>query len=324
MGIVTDVGLGGAVILEHLLHGEHQLFVPAKGDSIYTDIFREELQAYKPDAVIVIDQGSRAEDLLPDVPTLTIDHHTPHGIPKGVYITAFHRTPNISSSHLCYQLAGEPEALLWLAAIGEIGDFGTGASSHVVTEASQRYTQLSLLEIVALINAARRSSRFDWKTAHQVLSTANEPGQIDHHEIPGAELLVADRKEVNRELQRARKAHPFFADPWAVIPFSSPCLIRSIIARAWEKRLHAHYVVAANFGYRPGEVFFSIVAVLPVDLVTLLREAAPQGLPEDWGHGYPSVTDGAVSRHDFLLLLTHLGFTPEQVIEIDRAATHPH
>ena len=317
-------GLGGAVILDRLLLGERQVFVPDKGDSIYTDAFREELRAFQPDAMIVIDQGSRAEALLPDVPTLTIDHHPPHGIPMGVYITAYPNHPNVSSAHLCYLLAGEPDAQLWLAAIGEIGDFGARASSAIVSEASHRYIQLSLLEIVALVNAARRSSRFDWMNAYRVLLAANDPLQVARHEIPGTEQLVADREEVSRELQRTRKAHPFFADPWAVIPFSSPCLIRSIIARNWVKRLHAHYVVAANFGYRPGYVYFSLLSTLPVDLVSTLRAIAPQGLPDDWGHGYPSMTDGAVTRQEFLVLLTHMGFTPEQVIEIDRAASHPH
>jgi hypothetical protein len=312
-------GLAGAALIWCGLHGPRRICCPEKGGSIYSEDFRCQLLQAAPAAIIVIDQGAREGALAPDIPTMTVDHHTPAGIPEGVYVTSYPALPGASAAHLCYRLTGEVEDELWLAALGEISDHGIHAPCPLVEVAKARYSQYALLETVSLISAARSSSQHDWQTAFDVLLSAADPRQIAGHELPAVANLIADRDEVSRDLQRARRAHPFLADPWAVIPFSSPCRIHDTVACGSVYRLHAHYVVAANFGYQPGDVSFSIRAERPADLLAQLRAITPPSMPCAWTLGHHGATGGAISRQDFLLLLNHMGFTPPQTLEIVHA-----
>ena len=124
---------------------------------------------------------------------------------------------------------------------------------------------------------------------------------------------------MKHELQKARKAHPVFADPWAVIPFSSPCLIHGQVASSWIHRLNAHYVVAANYGYRPGYVHFSVRSEMEVDLIAAVRDILPQEISGGWIRGRYGSTGGAVTPSEFSLLLTRMGFSLHQVLEIKHA-----
>lgn len=317
-------GLSGAAILWRSLQGDIAILCPEKGISIHDNEFQRFLRDQQLDALIVVDQGSRPGEILPGVPTMVIDHHVPAGEPAAVFVSSHRHHPSESASHLCYLLTGEPQDQLWLAALGAIGDYGSRAPFELVREAQQEYTQTDLLESVALINSARRSSRYNWKTAFEVLLQASNPRQIATLETPGSALLRTDRDEVNREAQRARKVRPFFADPWAVIPFSSACLVHGLVATSWLNRLQNHYVVAANFGYRPGYVHFSIRSAMDVNLIAELRAIVPEGTPGEWGYGHQGATGGAVTRSNFLLILNHMGFPVDQTVEIDDAASRTH
>jgi single-stranded-DNA-specific exonuclease len=314
-------GLAGAAILWRSLCGERLVVCSEKGESIYSTPFRSRLCEAAPDAVVVIDQGSRECSVLPGVPTLTIDHHYPSGIPQGVYLNSYPGEPSANAALLCYHLVGCPENLLWLAAVGIIGDYTAAAVFPELQTASHRFNNTALQEVVSLVNAARRSSRHDWQTAFTTLLEADDPRQIADGELPQVSMLHADREEVKHELQRARKAHPFLADPWAVIPFSSPCLIHSLVTASWLNRLSDHFVIAANFGYRPGYVHYGIRSGRNADMIAKLRELAPEGLPGDWGYGR-TATGGTMLQRDFLLLLTRMGFTPEQVMQLSHIAHH--
>jgi len=314
-------GLAGAAILWRALLGEKAIVCPPKGETIENPGFSEMLVAARPDALIVIDQGSRPGALLPGVPTLTIDHHFTTGVPEGVYLTSYAAVEHApSAAALCYRMLGGPEQDLWLAALGLAGDFGVKAPYDELKLAGTRYSWMDLQDTIALINAARRSSSYDWPTAFAALSESDGPRPIAHGEIPQIAQLKHDLEEVKHEVQKARKAHPYFADPWAVIPFSSPCLIHGLVATGWIHRLGAHYVVAANYGYRPGYVHFSVRSDTGVDLVIAVREIIPQGFPGGWARGRYGATGGTVTQSEFSLLLTHMGFTPQQVMEIKHAA----
>jgi single-stranded-DNA-specific exonuclease len=312
-------GLAGAAMIWRGLQGPRQIICPEKGGSVYSEDFRSQLLQTAPDALIVIDQGAREGALAPRIPTMTVDHHTPSGIPEGVYITSYPALPGASAAHLCFQLNGEVEDELWLAALGEINDHGLHAPCSLVEVAKARYSQSALLETVSLISAASSSSRYDWQTAFDVLLNSADPRVIAGHELPAVEQLVADRDEISRDLQRARRAHPFLSDPWAVIPFSSPCLIHGAVASGAVHRLHAHFVLAANFAYQPGWVFFSIRSERPADLLAELQAITPPSMPHEWTIGHHGATGGALSRPDFRLLLNHMGFTPPQALEIVHA-----
>jgi len=314
-------GLAGAALLYRWLTGERVVCCPAKGESIHTAQFADQLRQARPEALLVIDQGARVGALLPGVPTLTIDHHVPSGIPEGVFVTAYPDAPQLSAAEVCYRLIGEPDDWLWLAAVGHLGDYGVKEPSALLQRAKTRYTATALQETVALINAGRRSSRFDWQPALALLLTAEHPRQIARGLLPETAQLQEDRAEVNRELQRARRSRPFIAASWAVIPFASPCLVHALTAVSWVGRLKDLYVLAANFGYRPGYVHFSVRAAQPVDLPTALRDLAPEGLPGEFAHGHAAATGGVVPRESFLLLLERMGFVAEQVMDIEHIAT---
>lgn len=314
-------GLAGAAILWRALCGDKEVICPAKGETIEEEGFSDRLAVAHPEALIVLDQGSRSGALLPGVPTLTIDHHLPHGIPDGVYLSSYHHSqPSPCASVLSYHLLEEPEEMLWLAAVGLAGDYGINAPFPELQQAVERYSWLDLQDTVALVNTARRSSQFDWPTAFAVLVNAENPRQIVHGELPQVEQMKRDMEEVKRELQKAHKAHPYFADPWAVIPFSSPCMIHGKVASNWLHRLQAHYVVAANYGYRAGYVHFSVRSANEVNLSAALRDVIPQEQSAGWVRGRYGATGGAMTHSEFSLLLTHMGFTPQQVVEIRHAA----
>ena len=318
-------GLAGAAIIWRTLRGDRQVLCPNKGEALHSADFLARLREKAPQALIVIDQGSRAEPILPGTPTLIVDHHVPIGLPQGVFVSSHTHHPRESTAQLCHQLVGTPDELLWLAAIGEIGDYGIRTSFPFTSEAIARYTQPALQETVSLLNAARRSSRFAWPTAFDVLVQAEDPREIADRELPGVQKLLGDREEVAREIERARKAHPFFADPWAIIPFSSPCLIHGPVAAMWTNRLKEHFVVSANFGYRPGYVHFSARSAAAIDLTDELLSLAPEGgIPGEWGRGQHGTVGGATTRQLFLLLLNHMGFTPQQTLEVDFAAQRAH
>ena len=68
-------GLAGAAILWRALEGEKEIICPAKGETIEEEGFADRLAETHPEALIILDQGSRPGALLPGIPTLTIDHH---------------------------------------------------------------------------------------------------------------------------------------------------------------------------------------------------------------------------------------------------------
>lgn len=312
-------GLSGAALLHRWLRGPVEVLCPQKGVSVHSEAFQAQLRAAQPEALVVIDQGSRAGAVLPGVPTLVIDHHVPSGIPDGIFTSSSRRLPSECAAHLCYLLIDEPEPQLWLPALGILGDYGATAPFELLQQAKAVYTSTALQETMALVNAARRSSRYDWQNAYRLLRTADDPRLIARGEYPEVAQLRADREEVNRELRRVRHARPYLADPWAVIPFSSPCLVHALLASSWVGRLRFHYVVAANYGYRPGHVHFAVRTASEADLITALRELAPEGLAGEFAHGHRAATGGSVPTSEFTLLLTRMGFTPEQVRTIEHS-----
>ena len=90
MHILTDSdcdGLpAGALLLRALgLAGYSAVTIEAKrkGESAWNGEVLERLRARAPEALFVLDLGSRGDALLPGVPTLLIDHHLPGGVPPG-------------------------------------------------------------------------------------------------------------------------------------------------------------------------------------------------------------------------------------------------
>lgn len=311
-------GLAGTALLHRALTGDVTVMPPGKGEALHDLAFQARLADARPTALILIDQGTHAWSLLPGVPTLTIDHHRPEGIPEGVVVNSHQQPLADTCSQLCHTLLGAPPETLWLAAIGVLGDYGHLAPAVVMREAAARYGLGTLVDIVAYINAARRGSGYHWPLALQMLLTTDDPSTIIRGGTPEYAQLRADREEVNREFRRARRAQPHFADPWALIIFNSPCLIHALLATTWIRRLPAHQVVAANIGYRPAFVHFSARTELPVDLAQVVQALAPNGFQDEWLHGQYHAIGGSVTYQDFLTLTHRMGFRTEHLTILEQ------
>lgn len=318
----TDAdGLAGTALLQRVLAGTVDVLAPGKGDGIHTLGFQAMLAEAKPSALVVVDEIARAAGYLPGVPTLIIDHHHPEALPPHVVMVNSYAQPVAeTSAHLCYHLVGQPPELIWLAAIGTLGDYGRLAPATLVREAAARFGISTLMEVIALINAARRSSRYDWPMALALLREYDDPRRLLESDRADVRQLRADRQEVNDEFRRVRRAQPVFVDPWAVIAFSSPCLVHPALATTWVRRLSAHTVVAANYGYRPNYVHFSMRTTQQDDLAAEIAQVMPDNVPEAWFHGHHHAVGGALPRADFAILLNRLGFTPEQLLALERSA----
>jgi single-stranded DNA-specific DHH superfamily exonuclease len=305
-------GLLVARTLERLGGAVPALAPAGKGEHAHAPAMRARLAALSPTHLVVVDMGSRAGEILRGVPTLVVDHHQPRGFPDGaVALSAFGVEPVAPTSLLAYELCRELapiDDLVWLALLGAVADLGTELPFAELARALPTYGRKAVTESVALLNAARRAEGHDTETALGVLSRARSPREIARGELPGVDELRRCRREVQAELGRCGRVAPRFAGPYALVRFSSPTQIHPLLAARWARRLRRNVAIAANDGYLPGRVNFSMRTALDVNLVDLLRGIALPGAVGDWGFGHPRATGGSLAADDFARLLAALGF----------------
>ena len=309
--------------LPRLGFAEVHVVPSGKGESAFGDAARTRLSALAPDALVVTDLGVNAAGVLPDVPTLYVDHHQPVGTPPAPAVVAsgYAWDPVPASAWLMWELlaplaadAGAPiDDLVWVAAVGTISDLGEKAPWERLGPARKQYTAKWLKEAVSLVNAARRASAFDVETPLGLLMTADHPRAVSDDEAGGADRLRAYRGEVNAALAEARKRAPIFAggsSPWALVPVASPCQIHPLIAQQWRGRLPGHVVMGANAAYLPGVVAFSCRTSRPgMNLPALLRGAVDLGpWNAHFGNGHDQASGGHLPPEEFGRLLAALGF----------------
>ena len=70
-------------------------------------------------------------------------------------------------------------------------------------------------------------------------------------------------------------------------------------------------MIAANTGYRPGWVHFSVRSASGVNLIAFLRERAPAPADENYGSGHEQATGGALSTDGWNEFVAGLGFGPD-------------
>src|SRR5438309_3152517 len=76
----------GALLIRALMRaGYREVSIESKrkGETAWLPEVLERLALREPQALFVLDLGSRADALLPGVPTMLIDHHKPGGVPPG-------------------------------------------------------------------------------------------------------------------------------------------------------------------------------------------------------------------------------------------------
>lgn len=287
---------------------------PGKGEDLYTGPFPERLRSTGPSALVVVDQGSRSRPVLPEVPTLVVDHHDapPEGVPVEIYLSGLNEEPVPTTSIMVGRLLAplvDLEERSWLAAVGAMGDLGANAPFPEVRDAKSRYGARNLTEVVALVNAAKRSSRHDTELSLAALCAAETPADIAQGRIPQYARLAEYRAEVQAERARCAKTAPRFAGDWALLRFSSPCQVHGLVASAWVGRLPRQIVMAANEGYSPGKVHFSVrTRRAGENLLERLRAFREATGSAELGQGHAQATGGIVSREQFERLLEAIGF----------------
>ncbi len=278
--------------------------LPARrGEHVHQDAMRARIAALVPDALIVVDMGTRPGAILRGLPTLVIDHHDgTAGTPVGaVIVNGYDRPPVAPSSVLAYLVCrhiSEVQRAAWLGAFGAIADLGTAAPFAPLLEVEVRGNAWS--KAVALVNAARRAPEDDALTALRVLQRAEGVHEIAAGHVPGVDRLHAFRKAVQAEVERCSRVAPKHLGDAALIRFSSTAQVHPIIATRWSRRLAPAVVVAANEGFLPGRVNFAVRSSSDVNLLAWLRDLPFTPSPgAEYANGHPRATGGSLSPEDF-------------------------
>jgi single-stranded DNA-specific DHH superfamily exonuclease len=293
------------------------LVVPDRERNAWTPANRERVQATSPDYLFVLDLGSRSEPIISGVPTCFIDHHRPEGVGLGdTLISAYTWEPIPNTSLLVWELCQEiteVSDLDWIAAIGTIGDLGEKAPFEMLTIAKSKYTAKYLKEASALINAARRASRYQPEIAAKAILTSSAPRSLVNSTIAEVEYLRSARAEVNAALQEAKKAAPVFSGNVALVRVNSPCQIHPLIAQSWRSRLPKYIVIVANEGYIPDRVNFSVRTASGTNVLDFLRSLNLSAGERSYGQGHDSASGGSLPFPQWNELLVKLGFELKSV-----------
>ena len=310
-------GLGAACVVADALAGREATFLtPPKGRNAFGDETAALVAATEPASLFILDLGVAPRPIAPGAPTLLLDHHRPNGDPPGATVlTGYGLDPVPTSSLLAWRVAGTP-LNAWKANLGNRGDMGPAAPDldDARADPGRRSTKRAFDAAKSLLNAAKRSSDSDGAVpaAFRLLRAASSPQEVLDAIGPDAETLAAAQAEVKRELAEAKRVGPRFSasEPLALVRFSSPARVHPLIVQGWRSRLPKFAVIAANDGYLPGRVNFSMRANAGIDLLAILaRHGAALGIDEpEYGHGHHAATGGSLTAETFERLIAAMGF----------------
>lgn len=309
-------GLSAGAILTHALaRAGHAVRteLTLKGESAWSPGVAERLAAHAPQALIVADLGCQSAAVLPDVPTLFLDHHRPEGVPPGaVLVTGYGTEPTPTSGLLAFAagaLIADVNDLDWIAAVSLIGDIGDSAPFPLLASAKKRHTATALRDATSLLNAPRRTATGDARPALDLLLTATGPKDITKGDV--GEPLRAAKAEVAAALAEAKKAAPRFAGEVALVRVHSPCQVHPMLVPTWKTRLPKNVVIVANTGYLPGRVNFTVRSATGRNLIEFLKAHAPPGAGDQFARGHDQATGGSLTPDAWNAFVGGLGFGPE-------------
>ncbi len=301
-----------------------------KGESAWNPEVLDRLRAREPEALFILDLGSRADAMLPGIPTLLIDHHLPGGIPPGAeLITGYGAEtgtlPAPTTGLLVYWcIQGllpreQYQPLLWLAALSILSDLGDKALFPELAEARTIWPTGPMRDAVTLLNAPRRTASADASEALAALLAAQNPKQITNGDLPQTASLRAAKEEVATALAAAKKAAPKFSRKYretlgadlVALRMDTPAQVHPLVAQTWRGRFKDSIVMGVNFGFRPGYVHFSARGPKGVNVIQFLREHAPPGADQGYGNGHDQASGGAVPVAAWDAFAADLGFGPE-------------
>ncbi len=313
-------GLAATAILKRALDRAGrpaEIRLVGKGETPWDEPLRVELAERAPGGLIVTDLGVRAGALLPDTPTVLIDHHVPMGTPGDAVVISGHGSdPEPTSALLAFWCAhgiAPVEDLLWLAALGLIGDMAEDKGFAEMAEAQRLYGKTALRNAVSLLNAPRRTARADAGPALALLLKGEGPKDVTSGRFAETAELVAAKAEVRRELEAARRVAPKVRGEVALVRFHSPAQVHPLVAQQWRGRLADKIVIAANTGYRAGWVHFAARTANGTDLIRFFADHRPPGATAHYGSGHRQASGGALRPEDWNQFAASIGF-PEEAL----------
>jgi len=310
-------GLAAAAILVRALRTagrDARAVIVGKGESPWDDAVRARLGA--PALLVVADLGTRPEPVLPGVATVIIDHHVPTGAPAdATTISGNGLDPEPTSALLAWWAAGgigAQDDLLWLAALGLIGDMADEGWPELAA-AQARWGKTALKDATVLVNAPRRTAAADASPALRLLLASDGPKAITKGEGADAQALRDARAEVKAAMDMAKRVAPRVVGDVALIGFSSGAQVHPLVAQQWRGRLRDKIVIAANTGYRDGWVHFAARSASGRDLIAFLADHRPAGADRRYGNGHAQATGGALPYALWNDFVAGLGFPEQQV-----------
>ncbi|KAL8898246.1 MAG: hypothetical protein Q9192_002167 [Flavoplaca navasiana] len=335
---LTALGAPASSIKVHLV---------GKGKSIHDEEEREAMGAKEAKYIIVVDQGSRPAPPVvddPDVKSLIIDHHLSDEFPKNAQIvSACHYPPVATSALLTYEICKplHPDIASscgYLCVMGTHGDLGNTLRWDPpfpdMKEVFKTHTKKAINDAVSLLNAPRRTSKFDVISAWTALLTATSPKEI----LANPRLLSA-RAEINEEVERQTHTAPKFSKDGkiAVFRIHSAAQVHPVIATRWAGHLKSsklEIILVANSGYLPGVVNFSCRIARcarnrdpPVNIISSLKAVADldttdlvQRMGESFARGHKEASGGIIPEKEFeeLMALMKVGEKADPVEEGER------
>jgi single-stranded-DNA-specific exonuclease len=288
--------------------------LPSRERNPWTTENQTRVRAANPQALCVLDLGSRDSPLAAGAPSCFIDHHRPEGVPPGaLLISAYTWEPILNTSLLMWELMrpiANVDDLDWVAAIGTVSDLGERAPFPMLEAAKKKYTAKYLKEATALVNAARRASTYEPEVAAEALLTHASPRALVDSTSPVVDRLRADRAEVAEALAEAKRAAPKFSGNVALVRIHSACQVHPLIAQIWRSRLPKHIVIAANTGFMPDRVNFSVRSAPGLNVLEFLGGIALD-LAEgegNFGHGHDQASGGSIPPAQWARMLDVMGF----------------
>ena len=229
---------------------------------------------------------------------LIVDHHAPEGPLGPLVVSSYGEQPEVPTAPLMRRLV--PDAPVWLAAIGALGDLGDAAFS--LPECTGARPKTALRRLTSLVNAPRRLRDGPVRTALTLLVEHDDPAAALRD--PRIAELEAAKAEWREEFDRVVRTPPRVGSDVAVLRFSSPAQVHPLVATTWARRLAPRMVLAANDDYLPGMVNFAVRGG-EGDLRRRLREALPD-VGGEFAHGHDRATGGSLTPADFQSLLSGL------------------
>lgn len=298
----------GAILTRSLRQAGLDVYVDVtrKGESAWSEGVRARLEALQPAGLIVADLGSREEPILPDVPTILIDHHRPTGAPpNAVLLTGYELDPVPTSGLLAYWLTSASD-LEWVASISILSDLGDKAPFAELEHARKQFGSTRLRDATSLLNAPRRTGSGDAAGALRLLLQSESPSDL----LEAEELRLA-KAEVAEALESARRAAPKIAGPVALLRMHTSCQVHPLIAQMWRARLRKNIVLAANSGYLTGRVNFAMRTANGTNLLDFLAKHRPANAGEEYGRGHDGASGGSLAFDDWNEFAMSLGFGAE-------------